>query len=63
MNLSDKVICDIQKIARRLNTNCLSYEEYIENGGMYHFENNEELQNEIGSFSNAVELAGLKIGK
>ena len=32
MSLSDCIIIDIQKIARVMNTNQLSYLEYIENG-------------------------------
>lgn len=60
MCLSDCIIIDIQKIARILNTNQLSYLEYIENGGQFDF-HKYEIEEEIGSFANAVELAGLKI--
>ena len=60
MSLSDYIIIDIQKIAHIMNTNQLSYLEYIENGGQFDF-HEYEIKEEIGSFANAVSLAGLKI--
>lgn len=50
------IVLDIQKIARQLNTNTLSEEQYCQNGGKYPI----ELINEFGGFNSRCELAGLK---
>ena len=54
-------IADIQRVARMLNSNQLSLQEYLENGGKY----SREIVNdcETGGFANLCELAGVKIKK
>ena len=54
-------IADIQRVARMLNSNQLSLQEYLENGGKYSREIVDDC--ETGGFSNLSELAGVKIKK
>lgn len=53
----DDIILDIQRIARQLNSNTLSEEQYARNGGKYPL----ELICEFGGFHSRCELAGLKV--
>ena len=58
LNPDDEKIADIQKVARLLNTNVLSLEEYLENGGKFP---REIIDNcDEGSFGNFCTLAGIK---
>ena len=52
----DDIIFDIQRVARRLNSNALSAEQYCQNGGKYPL----ALIGELGGFHSRCELAGLK---
>ena len=54
-------IADIQRVARMLNSNQLSLQEYMENGGKYSREIIDDC--ETGGFANLCELAGVKIKK
>ncbi|MCC8105956.1 MAG: hypothetical protein LIO99_08140 [Clostridiales bacterium] len=56
----DDIIIDIRRVAAKLNQSKLTKQEYAENGGRYLFSFFEEHEDEIGSFANNVELAGLK---
>ena len=51
-------IADIQRVARMLNCNQLSLEEYLKNGGKYSREIIDDC--ESGGFANICELAGVK---
>ena len=51
-------IADIQRVARMLNYNRLSLEEYLKNGGKYSSEIIDDC--ESGGFANICELAGVK---
>ncbi len=62
LNQND-IISDIRKIAAKCNANELSDQEYIQNGGKYPISIFEEYEDEIGSFQNNLELAGLKFKK
>ena len=55
------MILDIQRVAYSLNTNTLSLEEYLLNGGIYEEETINDC--ESGGFANKCELAGIKVGK
>lgn len=57
--IDNEIIADIRKVASKLNQNSLSEEEYFNNGGKFDLEifNDEDL----GSFANFCELAGIKI--
>ena len=52
-------IADIQRVARMLNSNQLSLQEYMENGGKYSREIIDDC--ETGGFANLCELAGVRI--
>ena len=52
-------IADIQRVARMLNINQLSLQEYMENGGKYSREIIDDC--ETGGFANLCELAGVRI--
>ncbi len=54
----DMLTADIQRVAHLLNTNAISLNEYLKNGGKYSAEiiNDEE----FGGFANICELGGLK---
>ncbi len=58
MNSDDVIIADIQRIARELNTNKLSLDEYINNGGK--IAKDILSDDEQGGFANFCELAGVK---
>jgi len=58
--IQDDIIFDIRRIAAKLNQNKLTEREYAENGGQYSISVFEEYEDEIGSFANNVEMAGLK---
>ena len=60
MCLDDKIILDIQRIASLLNTNKLSFDEYVAHGGKFE---KQIIENEYSSFGNYCELAGIKIFK
>ena len=51
-------IADIQRVARMLNCNQLSLEEYLKNGGKYSREIIDDCDS--GGFANICELAGVK---
>lgn len=55
----DMMIADIQRVARLLNTNSISLNEYLLNGGKY----SEELidDEDCGGFSNKCAIGGLKV--
>lgn len=55
MNLDDEIIIDIKRISALLNTNKLSFDEYVKNGGKFEKQISEEL-----GFSNYCELSGIK---
>ena len=57
MCLDDKIILDIQRIASLLNTNKLSFDEYVAHGGKFE---KQIIENEYSSFGNYCELAGIK---
>ena len=57
MCLDDKIILDIQRIASLLNTNKLSFDEYVAHGGKFE---KQLIENEYSSFGNYCELAGIK---
>lgn len=52
-----KIILDIQRIASLLNTNKLSFDEYVAHGGKFE---KQIVENEYSSFCNYCELAGVK---
>lgn len=54
----DEMILDIQRVAHLLNTNQLSLEEYIENGGKYSADIIDDW--DCGGFGAKCELAGIK---
>lgn len=54
----DMMIADIQRVARLLNTNTISLDEYLKNGGKYSAEIIDD--EECGGFANKCELGGLK---
>ena len=56
MCLDDKIILDIQRIASLLNTNKLSFDEYVAHGGKFE---KQIIENEYSSFGNYCELAGI----
>lgn len=59
-NVTDnEIILDIQRVARRLNTNKLSLNDYLNNGGKYSGEVIDDP--EWGSFGSRCELAGIKV--
>lgn len=53
----DEIITDIRKIAAKLNTSELSFDEYIIAGGRFE---NEITADDYNSFANFCELAGVK---
>lgn len=60
IEVSDKEkIIDIQRVARLLNSNQLSLEEYLNNDGIFSRELIDDV--ESGCFSNLCELAGIKV--
>ena len=59
LEVSDmEIIQDIQRVARTLNTNKLSIDDYLNNGGKYPREIVDDP--EWGSFGCRCELAGIK---
>lgn len=59
MEITDnEKITDIQRVAHLLNSNRLSLEEYISNGGKYSAEIIDD--EDSGGFSNLCALAGIK---
>ena len=59
-NVTDnELIADIQRVARCLNTNKLSLNDYLNNGGKYPREIIDD--SEWGSFGSRCELAGIKM--
>jgi len=57
----DEMISDIQRVARLLNTNQLSLNEYIDNGGKYSVDIIDDLDS--GGFANKCSIAGIKVEK
>ena len=57
-NTDDMMIADIQRVAHILNTDTISLNEYIKNGGKYSAEIIDD--EECGGFANKCELGGLK---
>lgn len=55
----DMMIADIQRAAHLLNTNRISLEEYLQNGGKYSAENIDD--DEWGGFANKCAIGGLKV--
>lgn len=53
-----EVIMDIRRVAEKMNTDEMSWDEYRQNGGLYKAEVFDDKQ--IGSFSQLCELAGVK---
>ncbi len=54
------IIKDIQRVAAKLNTNALNEEDYARHGGIYPLSIFDGYEDEIGSFANNAELAGVK---
>lgn len=59
MVTDDEMIIDIQRVASLLNTNQLSLNEYIDNGGKYSADIIDDL--ESGGFANKCSIAGIKV--
>lgn len=55
----DEMIADIQRVARLMNTNQLSLQEYIDNGGKYGVNIIDDYDS--GGFANKCCIAGIKV--
>ena len=55
----EEMIIDIQRVACLLNTNQLSLDEYIDNGGKYNADIIDDL--DCGGFANKCSIAGIKV--
>ncbi len=53
------MISDIQKVARTLNTNTISLQEYLQNGGKYSADIIDD--ESCGGFANKCSIGGLKV--
>ncbi len=59
--IQNDIIKDIQRVAATLNTSVLNEEEYARHGGAYPLSVFDEYEDEIESFANYAELAGVKL--
>jgi len=55
----DMMIADIQRVAHLLNTNTISLDEYLKNGGKFSAEIIDD--KECGGFANKCSIGGLKV--